>query len=243
MKKQSGIFNKYKEFFLCLITDVKFQKEGVFEENAGFELVSYIKSEIPDLPTIIQSSDMENEKMARELNCVFIYKDSDTLAQDIRNFISYNLGFGDFIYKDEKGGTIGTAKNMNEFEEQLQSIPTETLLYHAKKNHFSLWLTARGEIQLAREIAPKKISDFRDAEGLRDYLVDVVKKLKYEKNKGKIVEFDETLILEESNIIQLSPGALGGKGRGLAFIHTLIYNFDHFKLCTRASISKRPGHL
>jgi len=221
-----GIFNKYKEFLLCLITDVKFQKDGVFEENAGFELVSYIKSEIPDLPTIIQSSDMENEKMAGELNCVFIYKDSDTLAQDIRNFISFNLGFGDFVYKDEKGGTIGIAKNMNEFEEQLQSIPTETLLYHAKKNHFSLWLTARGEIQLAREIAPKKISDFRNAEGLRDYLVDIVKKLKYEKNKGKIVEFDETLIMEESNIIQLSPGALGGKGRGLSFIHTLIYNFD-----------------
>ena len=220
------IFNKYKEFFLCLITDVKFQKDGKFDDNAGFDLVNFIKSEIPDLPTIIQSSDKENEKKAKELNCVFIYKNSDTLAQDIKNFISFNLGFGDFIYKDETGKTIGSAKNMNEFEEQLHSIPTETLLYHARKNHFSLWLTARGEIQLAREIAPKKISDFKDSESLRNYLVDIVKKLKYEKNKGKIVEFDETLILEESNIIQLSPGALGGKGRGLAFIHTLIYNFD-----------------
>ncbi|MCJ7820256.1 MAG: PEP/pyruvate-binding domain-containing protein, partial [Bacteroidales bacterium] len=220
------IYNKYKEFFLCLITDVKFQKEEKFDENAGFELVKFIKSEIPDLPTIIQSSDRENERIAKELNCVFIHKDSDTLAQDIKHFISYNLGFGDFVYKDETGKTVGTAKNMNEFEEQLQSIPIETLLYHAKKNHFSLWLTARGEIQLAREIAPKKISDFEDAECLRDYLIEVVKKLKYEKNKGKIVEFDETLLLEESNIIQLSPGALGGKGRGLAFIHTLIYNFD-----------------
>jgi len=220
------IFNKYKDFFLCLITDVKFDKNSKFDENAGFELVSYVKSEIPDLPTIIQSSDRSNEKMAKELNCVFIHKNSDTLAQDIRNFISYNLGFGDFIYQDETGRTIGTARNMNEFEEQLQYIPTETLLYHARRNHFSLWLTARGEIQLAREIAPKKTSDFKDPESLRDYLVKIVKQLKYEKNKGKIVEFDDTLILEESNIIQLSPGALGGKGRGLAFIHTLIYNFD-----------------
>ncbi len=221
-----SIFRKYKDFFLCLITDVKFQKNGKFDENAGFDLVRYVKSEISDLPTIIQSSDRENEKLATDLNCAFINKDSDTLAQDIRNFISYNLGFGDFIYKDALGRTIGTAKNMNEFEEQLQSIPIETLLYHARKNHFSLWLTARGEIQLAREIAPKKISDFRDPESLRDYLVGIVKKLKYEKNKGKIVDFDETLLLEESNIIQLSPGALGGKGRGLSFIHTLIYNFD-----------------
>lgn len=220
------IFDKYKEFFLCLITDIKFEKNSKFDEKAGFELVRYIKSEIPDLPTIIQSSDRSNETLAKDLNCVFIHKNSDTLAQDIRNFISYNLGFGDFIYQDGSGRTIGTAKNMNEFEMQLQSIPTETLLYHASRNHFSLWLTARGEIQLAREIAPKKISDFNDPEGLRDYLVRIVKQLKYEKNKGKILEFDETLITEESNIIQLSPGSLGGKGRGLAFIHTLIYNFD-----------------
>jgi len=220
------IFDKYKEYFLCLISDVKFQKEGKYDENAGFELIKYIKSEIPDLPTIIQSSDRENEKKAQAWNCVFIYKDSDTLAQDIKHFITFNLGFGDFIYKDDTGKVVGTAKNMNEFEEQLQTIPTETLLYHARKNHFSLWLTARGEIQLAREIAPKKISDFEDPKSLRDYLISIVKKLKYEKNKGKIVEFDESLILEESNIILLSTGALGGKGRGLAFIHTLIYNFD-----------------
>ncbi|MHC1730800.1 MAG: PEP/pyruvate-binding domain-containing protein [Bacteroidales bacterium] len=220
------IFDKYKEFFLCLITDIKFEKNSKFDEKAGFELVRYVKSEIPDLPTIIQSSDRSNEHMAKELKCVFIHKNSDTLAQDIRNFISFNLGFGDFIYQDEEGRTIGSAKNMNEFEQQLQSIPTETLLYHASRNHFSLWLTARGEIQLAREIAPKKISDFNDPEALRNYLVRIVKQLKFEKNKGKLVEFDETLITEESNIIQLSPGALGGKGRGLAFIHTLIYNFD-----------------
>jgi len=220
------IFKKYHEYFLCLITDVKFHKEGKPEDNAGFELVDYIKGEISDLPVIIQSSDKENEKKAKELNCVFINKDSDTLAEEIKNFISFNLGFGDFIYMDASGEAIGSAKNMNEFEEQLHSIPTESLLYHARKNHFSLWLAARGEIQLAREIAPKKVSDFKDAETMRDHLVSVVQKLKYEKNKGKIVDFDETLISEESNIILLSQGALGGKGRGLAFIHTLIYNFD-----------------
>ncbi len=220
------IFNKYKEYFLCLITDVKFQKDDMFDDNAGFDLVNYIKSEISDLPIIIESSDKDNEKKALDLNCVFIHKDSDTLAADIKNFISLNLGFGDFIYKDETGKAIGSAKNMNEFEEQLHSIPTESLLYHARKNHFSLWLAARGEIQLAREIAPKRVCDFKDSDSIRNHLINAVKRLKYEKNKGKIVDFDETLILEESNIILLSPGALGGKGRGLAFIHTLIYNFD-----------------
>jgi hypothetical protein len=230
------IYNKFKEYFLCLITDVKFRKEGKLDENAGFDLVNFIKSEIADLPTIIQSSDKENERKAKELTCVFINKDSDSLAEEIKNFISFNLGFGDFIYKDATGKAIGSAKNMNEFEEQLHSIPTESLLYHARKNHFSMWLAARGEINLAREIAPKRVSDFKDAESMRDHLVSVVKSLKYEKNKGKIVDFDEKLILEESNIILLSPGALGGKGRGLAFIHTLIYNFDISQYVTGINI-------
>jgi len=230
------IYDKYKEHFLCLIADVKFQKEGKFDENAGFELVNYIKKEIPDLPVIIESSDKNNEQKARALNCVFIHKDSDILAEQIKNFISFNLGFGDFIYKDETGKAIGSAKNMNEFEEQLHSIPTESLLYHARKNHFSLWLAARGEFRLAREIAPKKISDFPDPESMRKHLISVVKMLKYEKNKGKIVDFDEKLLLEESNIILLSGGALGGKGRGLAFIHTLIYNFDVSQYVTGVNI-------
>lgn len=34
------IFNKYKEFILCLISDVKFKKDGKLNENAGFMLVN-----------------------------------------------------------------------------------------------------------------------------------------------------------------------------------------------------------
>jgi hypothetical protein len=41
---------------------------------------------------------------------------------------------------------------MREFESELARIPDETFYLHASENHFSLWLMARGEIELARTL-------------------------------------------------------------------------------------------
>jgi hypothetical protein len=226
-EEAKSIFDEYQDYFLSVISDVKFYKDSKLNENAGFEFALYVKSKDPDLPVVIQSSDMENVERAKAMNCSFIYKNSETLALDIQDRIKYNMGFGDFVYKNDMGADIGvTAKDLNEFEQRLRTIPNESLRYHALRNHFSLWLTARGEIQVAKAIAPKQEADFSDIEALRAYLIDAVQKQKYEKNKGKIVDFHEAELMDESNIVALSSGALGGKGRGLAFIHTLIYNFD-----------------
>ncbi|MFC2101217.1 PEP/pyruvate-binding domain-containing protein [Bacteroidota bacterium] len=54
----------------------------------------------------------------------------------------------------------------------------------------------------------------------------MIQKFRNEQNKGKVIPFEETAITDESNIITLSDGAMGGKGRGLAFINTLIHNYD-----------------
>ena len=46
------------------------------------------------------------------------------------------------------------------------------------------------------------------------------------KISGKVIPYEESAITDERNIVALTEGALGGKGRGLAFINTLIYNYD-----------------
>jgi hypothetical protein len=115
---------------------------------------------------------------------------------------------------------------MKEFETQLKQIPDETITYHAIKNHFSLWMMARGEIEIARITKPYKVTDFKNPAEIRNFLLKVIQKYKVEKERGRIVNFDEEALHEESNIVSLSSGALGGKGRGLAFVNTLIYNFN-----------------
>jgi hypothetical protein len=220
------IFNLYKEHLLCLITDVMFPREGALDEEAGFRLVSQVREQLKSLPTVIQSSDVECSHLAFELNSVFINKNSETLTGDIETFIKHHLGFGNFIYKDASGKTIAEAKTLKEFENHIDTIPAESLLYHAKRNHFSLWLMARGEIKIAKMIHPVKIAGFETSTEYRNYLKFVINKHRNEANIGQIVNFEEQAILEEKNIVSLGGGALGGKGRGLSFINTLIYNLD-----------------
>ena len=220
------IFEKYKDNMLCLISDVKFTKGGELAKDAGFKLVEHVRKQIPDLPTVIQSSNIKNEERATELGTMFIYKNTEALLQEIRNFISVNLGFGNFVFKDIYGNKYEVAKNLSEFREKLKLIPEQSIRYHAGKNHFSLWFTARGEIQIAKLLAPLKVNDFESIEHLRKHLIDVIDDLTNERTKGKIVDFRENSIWDESSIAILSSGALGGKGRGLAFVNSLLYSFD-----------------
>lgn len=219
-------FGKYKDFILCLISDVKFKKDGKLNSTAGFSLVGQMRKEIKDLPIVLQSSENDNENKAYELKTSFINKNSETLLLDFKSFITHYLGFGNFIYRDNEGRQIAVAKSLKEFEDLLKTIPDESLLYHARKDHFSLWLMARGEIQVAKILNPTKVTDFKDPDSLRAYLISVIQHFRNEQNIGKVVPFEESSITDERNILSLTEGALGGKGRGLAFINTLIYNYD-----------------
>ncbi len=220
------VFNKFKESLLCVISDMRFPKNGVLYDIAGFDLIQHIKGELPNIPSVLQSSDPENARYSHILKSNFINKNSESLLQDLKIFINYYLGFGHFVYRDTEGHQIAVAKSMKEFETYLQTIPEDSLVYHAMKNHFSLWLMARGEVKIAQMINPITVSDFNSLKELREFLIDVIRRRRKEMNKGKVVNFEESAVIDETNVVSFSGGSLGGKGRGLAFVNTLIYSFE-----------------
>ncbi len=230
------IYNKYKENILCVISDIRFPKNGELHETAGIELISQIKKDLPNLPAVLQSSDTENAKYAFTLKANFINKNSESLLQDLKSFINYYLGFGHFVYRDNTGRQIAVAKSMKEFEAYLETVPEDSLAYHAMKNHFSLWLMARGEVKIAKLINPVKVTDFSSLKELREYLLEIIRKRRREMNKGRVINFEESAVIDETNVVSLSVGSLGGKGRGLAFINTLIYSFELGRLLPGISI-------
>ncbi len=220
------IFHEFKDYLLCVISDVRFEREGKIDEHAGVNLLKYVKSELEDLPVLLQSSDLANEKLARAINASFIDKNSETLSSDLTDFIFHNLGFGDFVWRDTKGSEIARSKSLGQFRKQLRKVPDETVVYHAIRNHFSAWLMARGEIRIAQKIQPIKVSDFRNSHELREYLIDVFENVDTQSIRGNVVEFDESVIRKESYVVRLCDGSLGGKGRGIAFINTMIQNME-----------------
>ena len=231
-----AIYNKFKDSLLCVISDMRFPKNGILYDTAGFELIRHIKEYLPNLPAVLQSSDPGNARYAHILKSNFINKNSESLLSDLKSFINYYLGFGHFVYRDNKGRQIAVAKSMKEFEAYLQTVPEDSLVYHSMKNHFSLWLMARGEVQIAKLIYPLKVSDFKSLKDLREFLIDIIRKRRREMNKGKVVNFEESAVIDETNVVSFSGGSLGGKGRGLAFINTLIYSFELGRLLTGINI-------
>lgn len=233
------IYNKYKDFMLCVISDAEFEKNGVLNRNAGLSFINYVKSQDDDLPVLLQSSEKKNAAKAHAIGAGFIDKNSENLTNELTHFITDNIGFGDFVFTNENHDKIAVAHNLREFETLLLTVPGESILYHGSKNHFSFWLMARGEIHIAKILNPLKTKENDDPEELRRMLLHTINKAREDKKRGKVLNFDESFDFTEKNIVSLASGSLGGKGRGLAFINTLIYNLD-FSAYTREINIKTP---
>lgn len=232
-----ALYEKYSEYLLCLISDVRYKVDGEVDAHAGIKLIKHIMQTNTDLPMILQSSESENEEIAKGLGVYFLNKNSKHLFSDLRNYMVYNLGFGNFCFRDGEGNIIEEAANIAEFENKILHIPEDTLVFHSKFNHFSNWLIAHGEVQIAKKIRPMKIEDFGSKEELRDFLYHVFRTVRIDKNRGKIINFDAVSLSEMNQIIRLTEGSLGGKGRGLAFLNALLCTMDYEKKFDTISIS------
>jgi CheY-like chemotaxis protein len=223
------IYKNYKDYIITVISDTKYPVNGIPDNEAGVKLIKYLQKDHYNGPIMLQSSEESNREKANELGVLFLNKYSKTLLKDIENFIVKNLGFGDFVFRDENGNEIARAHTMSEFEEMLKSIPDESLLYHSKNNHFSAWLTAHGEFLAAKYIQPMKVEDFGTTKELREFLINIFVTVRKLKNRGKIIDFNPNLLDMEESIVRLKTGSLGGKGRGLAFLNTLIISMEFEK--------------
>ncbi len=229
------IINQFKEYLICVITDMKYLHNGEVDDNAGVELIKYVQS-VLSIPSLIQSSDPSNADKARRVGADFIDKNSETLSQDISDFIHLKLGFGDFIFKNSRGRKIATAHNLKEFYNCIKEVEAESLLYHAKRNGISTWLMARGEINMAKKLRPYDIQDFDSSNELRNAILDIFEEVKLESIKGKVVRFDSSLIDSNRYITRIGEGSFGGKGRGLAFLSHFVENVDFEKILPKINI-------
>ena len=232
-----SMINKYKNYLLTVISDVKFQRNGVEDEDAGIELLKYVSSNLRfPIPILLQSHEVNNAQRAREVGADFINKNSESLSLDIHNFIYKRLGFGNFVFKDTSGNPIMIARNLEEFQEMFRIIPEMALVYHGQRNSFSTWLMARGEINIAEELIPYRFEDFKNINELRQFCLDVFEKGRIQKLRGSIVDFEPYLVTGNRYILRLGKGSFGGKGRGMAFMCNFIENIEFEKILPEINI-------
>ena len=218
-------YQKYQDQLLGMITDIRFPKAGVLDDEAGFDLVRKIREEAPTLPIMLQSSNENNREISEELKGFFVNKNDHTLIQELRTFLLSYMGFGCFTFRMPDDSVVGMADTLFEMRDQLQKIPLESFVFHARNDHFSGWLAARGEFAVARQLKPQKESEFEDKEELRQLILSSVDDILHER-MGIIVDFDRQNYHPHSRFIRLRPGSLGGKGRGLAFLLFLRSSYN-----------------
>jgi CheY-like chemotaxis protein len=217
------LVEQYRDYLIGLVSDVEFPWEGKLSPDAGFEVARLVKALVPDVPVVLQTSRTEFRPRALAEGYSFLRKRSPTLLKDLRKILTEQVGFGDFIFRLPNLKEVARAKDLNELEEQLQTVPAESLTYHAQSNHFSHWLMARTEFALAAKLRPRKVSDFASAEHLRNDLIASINEYRREQSELLIGDFNaETFKPSESNFLRIGAGSLGGKARGLAFVRHLL---------------------
>jgi len=218
------LFKKYKKYLLGVISDIQFPREGKSSEAAGIELVKMMKQEVSDLPILLQSSDEGKAEAVEARGAAFLNKHSLTLLNKLSSFINENFGFGDFVFKLPDGTELQRASNFREMHECVVHVDIQSLLFHAERNHFSNWLIARGEFDLANLLRPRRVSDFLDPEDLRVFLLDTISQFRHDRQAGMVTDFSRDLYDGHAEFLRIGEGSLGGKGRGLAFINKLFNN-------------------
>ena len=217
------LVQEYRDYLFGAVSDVEFPWEGKLSPEAGFELARMVKSLVPDVPVVLQSSRTEFRPRAHAAGYSFLRKRSPTLLKDLRRILTEQFGFGDFVFRLPDASEVGRAKDLTELERQLQTVPAESIVFHAQSNHFSHWLVARTEFALAAKLRPRKVSDFASPEHLRRDLIESIHEYRREQGEVLIGDFKaDTFKPSESSFLRIGSGSLGGKARGLAFVRHLL---------------------
>ena len=218
-------YEKYHDYILGVISDMQFPRGGKMDAHAGVDLARSIQVSHPDIPILLQSRDPKSKALAEKLDVSFLVKGSPTLLNDLRRFMKEHFSFGDFTFCLPDGTEVGRAKNLRALEKMLHIVPEESIRYHGEHNHFSNWLKARTEFLLAYKLRPRRVSDYASINDLRQYLIGSIRELRHSQHQGSIIDFDPTTFDPDNSFARLGGGSLGGKGRGLAFVNSILVNY------------------
>ncbi len=219
-------FTLHRDHLLGVITDLDFRRGGVRDPHAGLEFIRAARAEISDIPIMLQSSDPEIERYKDELRIEVAGKRSRNLLDRLRRFMRHHFGFGDFIFRLPDGSELCRARDLYGVEDQLATVPSESVVFHANQDHFSTWLKARTEFALARSLKVQKAEDFESPQVLREHLIRVLREYRQERSRGLVAVFNRETFDPENSFAQIGRGSMGGKARGLSFVRHLISKAD-----------------
>lgn len=232
------LYETFSNNVLGIISDARFPHDGKIDPLAGVKLLKEVRSRDPFMPLILQSSEEDNRKYADECKAVFIDKNSKKMNIDLREAVSDNFGFGDFVFINPKTKEeVARVHNLKELQNIVFSIPADSFHYHISRNHVSRWLYSRAIFPVAEFLKQVTWDSLQDLDAHRQIIFEAIVRYRKMKNQGVVAEFKRERFDRYSNFARIGEGSLGGKGRGLAFIDNMIKRHPDFDDFENASVA------
>ena len=218
-----ALYEKYSDHMLGVISDVSFMHNGEKDQSAGLKFARELHARDPYLPIIIESTQSDLRGSVSDFNGIFLDKNSKKLPVDLGKAITDNFGFGDFIMRDpDTGREIMRIRTLNDMQKHIMDFPAGSLLKHASRNEISRWLYSRAMFPIADIIKAHRFHSIEEAPAVKQLFFDLIVKYRKMKNRGVVAVFRKDRFDYYSNFARIGQGSLGGKGRGLAFIDSII---------------------
>ena len=230
-------WEKYKDNCLGVISDVRFPlhpsrqsqivgagASGVPKDSeAGFKLFEAIRRDNEFVPLIMESAETRNRDRALLQNYHYVDKNSKMLSVDLRHLMEEHMGFGDFIFRNPKSHEeILRVRTLKELQDNIFTIPRDSMLYHISRNHMSRWLCARAIFPVSNFLKHVTWHKLQDVDAHRQIIFDAIVQYRHMKNIGIVAVFDRGKFDRYAHFARIGDGSLGGKGRGLAFLDHII---------------------
>lgn len=220
------MYERYRDNILGVISDMSFMHNGVKDPYAGYKLGRYLQRSGQIVPFILESSDASNKTYADELNSPFIDKYSKTYPQQLRREVNAHFGFGDFVIINPRTRKeIMRIHDLKDLQQKVFSIPDDSLIYHLSRNHFSRFFYSRAMFPPAELLKKVDVNDYTDMNQARKLIFDCIVEYRRIKNSGVVAIYRQDRFDEYSTFARIGNGSLGGKGRGLAFVGTMLNRY------------------
>ena len=227
-----ALYEQYGKNMIGVISDVGFvlhkgEPAAMEKLDAGVDLCKLIREDNPTMPFLMQSSQESMRSVANKLKVGFVVKKSKTLQQEVSEYIEREFGFGDFIARDPRTGKeIARASDLEGFERIISTISAAAFRRLSDNNYLSKWLFARGLFAVGRPVSALQIQDETDIENVRQMNIRLIHDYRINQALGVVAKYSPETYNNTIWFARCGSGAMGGKGRGLAFLNHMLQKYD-----------------
>jgi hypothetical protein len=208
------LVRRYQDRICGVISDIEFSRSGSLNRNAGIEFVEMMKGQYKDVPCLLHSSDGSHLEEALALGYAFVEKGKPDFLEKVSTFVKTCLQVNVLAFSDETGRILGQATDVWPLVQIIERIPQSSVIQKIKDTTLEKWFANQG-----RHAAGLDFADSADPVGsLKEYIKGIIRK----RLSGAVVKFENVQFYDSTFIATMCGGSYGGKGRGAAFINSIV---------------------